>query len=694
MTAGEAGELALAAIDPIPVIAVAATVGIGLGVYTLAKQVQQTHYVAPNVVSDKYHFDGMSSSTKDYSPSFGSITIPNVSSVTPQFTQDVKSLQNAANTLGRFNIDIAGIKAANSQISEGSKTSAAGLATMNHAVSGMNQGITMANAGLNTMNHALSGINQTVSGMNQGITMANAGLNTMNHALSGINQTVSGMIQDTAGINSTLQGLNGAITNLNNIVAKLGQHTAPDAETLREQSSMKYLLDTAKQVPGDILKRTTQAATTVAPLLTYIQSVDPKDFAKIAANFAPLATVAQNLQNLDASWNHYNGSTANSKTASSAASSNKSTSNVKPVTKPVVKPTTKPAATPTVTSKATTVTPTRPVINTAVVDKVKKTVTIPVLSKYDGSITSQVSELLSVTNGSVYGKALSATTAVKKDKTSNVVRNTGAGASTGIFKVSFPVFNAYGTATTKYNSLNGGFADVYINVNTGQISGNLNDVIQHVPSKFPVLDPINPGNGVIVRGRATPDAKVIIQVGSKPKQQTTADKNGVFTFPGLSISLKDTVSVWGTQPASRDILYTTSNANGNFDKSSKAYGDEYVREAPDLSVDELHANLPTGWKAENNNGFVHIKDPQTITNVADRLSKLDKNSKEYKDLSASNTQGYRVRIDPADAVTNFTHIHVYNDQGQLLNRDGQIVNYNDPAGHIRYDKPVPSNNFE
>ncbi|MBJ7689537.1 hypothetical protein HAU32_11380, partial [Weissella confusa] len=185
----------------------------------------------------------------------------------------------------------------------------------------------------------------------------------------------------------------------------------------------------------------------------------------------------------------------------------------------------------------------------------------------------------SVTNGSVYGKALSATTAVKKDKTSNVVRNTGAGASTGIFKVSFPVFNAYGTATTKYNSLNGGFADVYINVNTGQISGNLNDVIQHVPSKFPVLDSINPGNGVIVRGRATPDAKIIIQVGSKTKQQTTADKNGVFTFPSLSIGLKDTVSVWGTQPASRDILYTTSNANGNFDKSSKAYGDEYVKEA-------------------------------------------------------------------------------------------------------------------
>lgn len=344
----------------------------------------------------------------------------------------------------------------------------------------------------------------------------------------------------------------------------------------------------------------------------------------------------------------------------------------------------------TVTTQAAKRIPVMPLISHLTYSTANHSVGMKVTALYNGHFSLAVSEMTNLTDRN-FGSANVSTLTINSGTSAYTVGNF-ASQNTGIYRVSVTGFDVDGN--TKYSPITTGFPTWYVNTNTGVTSLLLDGVIKRQPTPFPVLDPLLPGNGVVVRGKTAPYSNVIIQISGQSKKSMKADKNGVFIFPGISISLKDTVTVWVTQPTTKQVLYTTNTSNPQFDKESKAYQTEFVKEVPNLSVEDLRAMLPTGWKAENHNGFVHIKDPKTAANVANRLSKLDKNSKEYKDLSTSNTQGYRVRIDPADSVTKFTHIHVYNDQGQLLNEEGQIVNYNNPAGHIRYDKPVPSDNFE
>ena len=42
----------------------------------------------------------------------------------------------------------------------------------------------------------------------------------------------------------------------------------------------------------------------------------------------------------------------------------------------------------------------------------------------------------------------------------------------------------------------------------------------------------------------------------------------------------------------------------------------------------------------------------------------------------------RVRIDPPDKKTKYKHIHVYDENGNLLDVNGNPVSPKDPAGHI------------
>ncbi|WP_392563031.1 hypothetical protein RHO12_06100 [Orbus sturtevantii] len=79
------------------------------------------------------------------------------------------------------------------------------------------------------------------------------------------------------------------------------------------------------------------------------------------------------------------------------------------------------------------------------------------------------------------------------------------------------------------------------------------------------------------------------------------------------------------------------------------------KEITNLSLIELKNNLPEGWHFFENNGRVHIKD--TIGQM-------------------------RIRIDPADKITNYQHMHIYDEKGNPLNNLGNIVERNDQAGHI------------
>lgn len=74
-----------------------------------------------------------------------------------------------------------------------------------------------------------------------------------------------------------------------------------------------------------------------------------------------------------------------------------------------------------------------------------------------------------------------------------------------------------------------------------------------------------------------------------------------------------------------------------------------------MSKSQLKSNLPDGWTYTEHNGRVHIKDA---------------NGK------------FRVRIDPPDNVTNYRHIHIYDELGNPLDIDGNIVGPKSPDGHI------------
>ena len=77
-----------------------------------------------------------------------------------------------------------------------------------------------------------------------------------------------------------------------------------------------------------------------------------------------------------------------------------------------------------------------------------------------------------------------------------------------------------------------------------------------------------------------------------------------------------------------------------------------------MSLDEIKTSLPEGWTLNENNGFVHIKDIEG---------------------------NFRIRIDPPDKVTQYTHMHIYDNLGNSLDIKGNIVNFKDPLGHIPWN---------
>ena len=78
----------------------------------------------------------------------------------------------------------------------------------------------------------------------------------------------------------------------------------------------------------------------------------------------------------------------------------------------------------------------------------------------------------------------------------------------------------------------------------------------------------------------------------------------------------------------------------------------------DAAVDVTNvdiSNLPEGWTKTTNSGFTHVRD--TNGNI-------------------------RIRIDPPDKVTPYLHKHLYDNLGNSLDADGNIVNPSNPDAHI------------
>ena len=95
-----------------------------------------------------------------------------------------------------------------------------------------------------------------------------------------------------------------------------------------------------------------------------------------------------------------------------------------------------------------------------------------------------------------------------------------------------------------------------------------------------------------------------------------------------------------------DVVEKASGANLNKLKPN---------EINNMSLDELRNSIPKDWQFFENNGRVHIKDANG---------------------------NFRVRIDPPDKVTNYEHMHIFDENKNPLDINGNIVDKKSPDGHI------------
>lgn len=98
--------------------------------------------------------------------------------------------------------------------------------------------------------------------------------------------------------------------------------------------------------------------------------------------------------------------------------------------------------------------------------------------------------------------------------------------------------------------------------------------------------------------------------------------------------------------------------SGAGESGSKSLLESTPNEIANMTRKELQESLPEGWDFQNHNGRIHIKDENG---------------------------NYRVRIDPPDKKTNYTHIHIMDENKNPLDINGNIVSPKDPSGHIPYN---------
>lgn len=95
------------------------------------------------------------------------------------------------------------------------------------------------------------------------------------------------------------------------------------------------------------------------------------------------------------------------------------------------------------------------------------------------------------------------------------------------------------------------------------------------------------------------------------------------------------------------------------DRDTNTLRDKDAKTISNMSKEELKAALPEGWSYSEHNGRVHIKDVNG---------------------------NYRVRIDPPDSITNYQHMHIYDEHQNSLDIHGNIVDYKSSNAHIPWDK--------
>ncbi len=100
----------------------------------------------------------------------------------------------------------------------------------------------------------------------------------------------------------------------------------------------------------------------------------------------------------------------------------------------------------------------------------------------------------------------------------------------------------------------------------------------------------------------------------------------------------------------------SKRADGIIEKASGAKLNKLSpKDINNMSLDDLRKSIPDDWQIFENNGRVHIKDANG---------------------------NFRVRIDPPDKITNYEHMHIFDENKNPLDIKGNIVDKKSPDGHI------------
>lgn len=149
----------------------------------------------------------------------------------------------------------------------------------------------------------------------------------------------------------------------------------------------------------------------------------------------------------------------------------------------------------------------------------------------------------------------------------------------------------------------------------------------------------------------------IASVGSSSAISIPAAAEGIgIAGSGLAISFDALRNMFDVR-----IQKSESNKGNGCGESNKTKGNITERldtnEIPNMTKQEIIDSIPDDWEYTEHNGFVHIKDE---------------------------TGKMRIRIDPPDKMTKYPHVHAYDNNGNLLDRFGNIVDRTSPAGHLPY----------
>lgn len=77
-----------------------------------------------------------------------------------------------------------------------------------------------------------------------------------------------------------------------------------------------------------------------------------------------------------------------------------------------------------------------------------------------------------------------------------------------------------------------------------------------------------------------------------------------------------------------------------------------------MSKNEILNSLPDGWKYTENNGFIHVRD---------------------------STGKVRMKIDPPDKITEYDHVHLFDNNGNPIDINGNIVGWKSKDAHIPFE---------